>query len=132
MNDHVPEMEGVEDAGVENRDRGLKRHSAAEGPRRLRPAPPSPPAGRRSSPSAQERPSTSSGVLADIPERKIANVHPVDDERTGDPEDVSGIVWTQLLVLDEDSDTLPLDKMVEGRFEEGCGLRRQPHNLVSA
>src|SRR5208283_157393 len=71
-------------------------------------------------------------VLADIPERTIANVHPVDDERTGDPEDVSGIVWTQLLVLDEDSDTLPLDKMVEGRFEEGCGLRRQPHNLVSA
>src|SRR5271166_4325001 len=71
-------------------------------------------------------------VLSDIPERKIANVHPVDDERAGGPKDVGGIVWTELLVLGEDSDTLALDKMAEGGFEEGRGLRRQAYELVLA
>jgi hypothetical protein len=33
----IIEMKGVEDAGVKDRDKGLKRHSAAGGPRRPRP-----------------------------------------------------------------------------------------------
>jgi hypothetical protein len=53
-------------------------------------------------------------MLSDIPERKIANVHPMDDARTGDNQDVGRIVWAELLILGEHSDPFPLKEMAKG------------------
>src|SRR5216684_1162904 len=60
LNEDVPEMKRVKDAGVKDRDGGLKRHSAAEDPPRPPPASLQPPAGHRASPSAPASPSASS------------------------------------------------------------------------
>ena len=69
-------------------------------------------------------------MLADIPERKIANIHAMDDKRAGDAQDVGRIVRAEFLILGEDGDPLALKEMVEGGFEQGCGLRRQPDDLI--
>ena len=69
-------------------------------------------------------------MLSDIPERKIADIHPMDDERAGDAQDAGRIVWAELLILGEDGDPFPLKEMAEGRFEQGCGLRGQPYDLI--
>ncbi len=37
-------------------------------------------------------------VLSDISERKIADVHPMHDQRTGDTQDLRRIVWTKYTI----------------------------------
>ena len=60
-------------------------------------------------------------MLSDIPERKIADIHPMDDERAGDAQDAGRIVWAELLILGEDSDPFSLEG--DGRGQIRAGLR---------
>ena len=69
-------------------------------------------------------------MLSDIPERQIADVHPMNHERAGDAQKVGRSVWAELLVLGEDRDPFTLKEMAQGRFEQGCRLRRQPYDLL--
>ena len=46
-------------------------------------------------------------VLSHISERKLADVHPMHDQRTGDTQDVRGIVWTKFPILGKERDPLP-------------------------
>ena len=71
-------------------------------------------------------------MLPDIPERQIADVHPMDNKRARDAQDVGRIVWAELLILGEHRDTFTLKEMVQGRFEQSCGLRGQPYDLIFA
>lgn len=52
-------------------------------------------------------------MLADIPEREIANVHAMNYKRTGDAQDIGGIIRAEFPVLAEDGDALALEEMVE-------------------
>ncbi len=69
-------------------------------------------------------------MLSDIPEGKVADVHSMDDERTGDAQDVGCVVWAELLILGKHGDSSALNKMAEGRFEQICGLRGQPYDVL--
>src|SRR5215831_13753831 len=54
------------------------------------------------------------------------------DERSGDSKDICRIVRTELLILGEDRDTLPLEEMAECSLKQRRGLRRQPDDLILA
>jgi hypothetical protein len=71
-------------------------------------------------------------MLANISERKITNVHAMHDQRSGDSQDLCRVVRTELLILGEDRDTLPLEEMAERNLKQGCSRRGQPDNLVLA
>src|SRR5207237_7529215 len=69
-------------------------------------------------------------MFADISVRQVADVHAMHDERSRNTQDVSRVVWTELLILGEDSDTFPLEEMAECSLEQRRGLRRQPDDLI--
>src|SRR5882724_514930 len=71
-------------------------------------------------------------MLANISERKITNIHAMHDQRSGDSQDLCRVVRTELLILGEDRDTLPLEEMAERNLKQGCSRRGQPDNLVLA
>ena len=71
-------------------------------------------------------------MLADIPERQIAHIHPMNDERAGYSQDVGGIVGTELLVLREYGYSVALEEMAESGLKQGRCLRWKPHDLVPA
>jgi len=54
----------------------------------------------------------------------------MDYERAGNAKDIGGIVWAEFLIFNEDRDPFPLKQMAKGRFEQGCGLRGQSHDLI--
>ena len=69
-------------------------------------------------------------MLADIPEREITNVHAMDHKRTGDAQDIGGIIRAELPVLAQDSDAIPLEELVEDGLKQVRGLRGKPYNLL--
>src|SRR6267378_6844382 len=71
-------------------------------------------------------------MLADISEREVASVHAMHDQRSRDSQDICRVVRTELLILGEDRDTLPLEEMAERNLKQGCSRRGQPDNLVLA
>src|SRR5947207_9254329 len=71
-------------------------------------------------------------MLADIPERQVADVHAMNDQWSGNSQDVSRVVWTELLILGEDSDTFPQEEVTECGLEQSCGLWWKLHNLILA
>src|SRR5882724_2557152 len=71
-------------------------------------------------------------MLANVSEREVAYVHAMHDQRSRDSQDICRVVRTELLILGEDRDTLPLEEMAERSLEQGCSRRGQPDNLVLA
>src|SRR6478672_4221525 len=52
------------------------------------------------------------------------------DQRSGDSQDLRCVIRTEFLILGEDRDTLPLEKMAKGDFEQGCSRPWQPDDVV--
>jgi hypothetical protein len=69
-------------------------------------------------------------VLSDIPKRKIADIHPMDDQRARDSQDNRRIVWTEFPILRKECDPIPLHEMPKSRFEERRGPRGQPYDFI--
>jgi hypothetical protein len=52
------------------------------------------------------------------------------DQRSGDSQDICSIVWTEFLVLGEDSDAFSFEEMAERSLKQRRRLRRQPDDLI--
>src|SRR5262245_1365136 len=71
-------------------------------------------------------------MLADIPKRQIAQIHPVDNERAGDPQNVGCVVRAEFSVFREHGDSLALKEAADGGPKQGHGPWRKPHDLILA
>src|SRR3954471_14191267 len=52
-------------------------------------------------------------MLADIAERKFADLHAVHHKRTRDAEDAGSVVWAEFLIFGEDSDPVAFEQATE-------------------
>jgi hypothetical protein len=71
-------------------------------------------------------------MLTDISERQISDVHPMNDQRSRDSQDVCRVVRTDFLLLGEHGDAFALKKMDERSLMQSRSLRRQLDDLILA
>ena len=57
--------------------------------------------------------------------RRIANGHGMHDERSRNSQDICRVVWAKILILGEDRDTLPLQKVTKRSLKQGCCRRER-------